>query len=287
MMRKRYIRMPWVAVIALTLAGAFSFAIADQVVYFTNGKAMMVKKVEQGDIVTILELEGGGRLGVPSEQILRIEEYAVSQPNGGRPPGAQQTRAAAPAPPGVAGQESSGIAAARSAAVNEPANLVAEAPAVVPDGTEDVAAGLAAPRDGEPEAGAPPQEPEVAAVAARPQDAGQVSSATAASAALAAQQSKAARLDQRQRAGQLNSPRGRTGSGDMQRGQALMGGQSPRRPGQGVVQGGATVPASAQTEEEILPAAAERRGGKRGDASEKTPPPPEDGAAERPPSGAN
>jgi len=290
-MRKHNVQIPLVAAIALTLAGAFSLAVADQVVYFTNGKAMMVKKVEPGDVVTILELEGGGRLGVPSEQILRIEEYAVSQPNGARPPAAQQPRAAAsipPPPPGVAGQEVSAAAAVSGAAVNEPANLVADAPAVVPDPTEDVAVGLAAPRGSVHDAGAPPQASDVAAVSTRPQDAGQVGSGTSAAAAIAAQQSAAARMDQRQRSGQLNSPRGRPGSGDMHRGQALMGGQSPRRPGQGVVQGGTAPPADARAEEEILPAASERRGGKQGgDASEKASPPPEDGDSEQPPSGAN
>jgi hypothetical protein len=56
-------------------------AFADQVVYFVNGKAMMVKSVEKGDRITTLEMEGGGRIGVPTEQIARIEEYQVSGPS--------------------------------------------------------------------------------------------------------------------------------------------------------------------------------------------------------------
>ncbi len=96
----------------------------------------------------------------------------------------------------------------------------------------------------------------------------------------------AAKMQQRQRSGQLNSPRGRTRPGGVQRGQALMGGQSPRRPGQGAVQGGATVPVSARGEEEIIRAAPNRRRGKS-DASEKTPPPPKDGKSEESPSEAN
>ncbi len=56
-----------------------SMLFADQVVYFVNGKAMTVKKVEKGDRVTILEIEGGGRIGVPTLQIDRIDELEVSQ----------------------------------------------------------------------------------------------------------------------------------------------------------------------------------------------------------------
>jgi hypothetical protein len=42
-------------------------ALADEIVYFVNGKAMMVKKVEKGPEFTILEIEGGGRIGVPND----------------------------------------------------------------------------------------------------------------------------------------------------------------------------------------------------------------------------
>jgi hypothetical protein len=55
-------------------------AAADQVVYFVNGKAMTVKKVEKGDRLTILEVDGGGRIGIPTEQIDRIEELQLSNP---------------------------------------------------------------------------------------------------------------------------------------------------------------------------------------------------------------
>jgi hypothetical protein len=58
-------------------------ALADEIVYFVNGKAMMVKKVEKGPEFTILEIEGGGRIGVPNDHITRIELYQVSAP---RPP---------------------------------------------------------------------------------------------------------------------------------------------------------------------------------------------------------
>ena len=51
---------------------------ADQIVYFTNGKAITVKKVEKGDRLTILEIEGGGRIGIPTVQIDRIEEHVLS-----------------------------------------------------------------------------------------------------------------------------------------------------------------------------------------------------------------
>jgi len=66
---------------ALPLAlclGGLPAAFADQVVYFVNGKAIMVKSVEKGAKFTVLEMDGGGRMGVPTEQIARIEEYEVS-----------------------------------------------------------------------------------------------------------------------------------------------------------------------------------------------------------------
>jgi hypothetical protein len=70
--------LPFAALLALLVAAAP--ARADQVVYFVNGKAMTVKSVERGDRVTILEIEGGGRIGVPSVQIDRVEELQLSAP---------------------------------------------------------------------------------------------------------------------------------------------------------------------------------------------------------------
>jgi hypothetical protein len=67
-----------VAAILIGTSGA-SMLFADQVVYFVNGKAMTVKKVEKGDRVTILEVEGGGRIGVPTLQIDRIDELEIAQ----------------------------------------------------------------------------------------------------------------------------------------------------------------------------------------------------------------
>ncbi|HEV8701694.1 MAG TPA: hypothetical protein VGV60_10530 [Candidatus Polarisedimenticolia bacterium] len=69
--------------ILLAAALAFSLAsplCADQVVYFINGKAIMVKSVEKGDKFTVLEMDGGGKMGVPTDQIARIEEYVLSTP---------------------------------------------------------------------------------------------------------------------------------------------------------------------------------------------------------------
>src|SRR5437773_4742001 len=57
-------------------------AFADQVVYFLNGKAMMVKSVEKGEKLTILEMDGGGKIGVPTAQIAKIEEYQIGPPPG-------------------------------------------------------------------------------------------------------------------------------------------------------------------------------------------------------------
>jgi hypothetical protein len=65
---------------AAALLASASAVLADQIVYFVNGKAIMVKSVERGERFTILEIEGGGRMGVPTEQIARIEEYQVSAP---------------------------------------------------------------------------------------------------------------------------------------------------------------------------------------------------------------
>lgn len=73
--------------IAILAAAAFAApASADQVVYFVNGKAITVKSVEKGPKITVLEVEGGGRIGVPTEQIERIDELQPASP------------AAAPAP---------------------------------------------------------------------------------------------------------------------------------------------------------------------------------------------
>ena len=95
----RYRRLlPFVA--ALLCAGV-PCSFADQVVYFVNGKAIMVKSVEKGEKFTILEMEGGGRIGVPTEQISKIEDYAVSDPVAAQPPPPQV--AAAPALPVQAG----------------------------------------------------------------------------------------------------------------------------------------------------------------------------------------
>jgi hypothetical protein len=64
----------------LTAFAATLPARADQIVYFVNGKAMTVKSVERGDRVTILEIDGGGRIGVPTVQIDRIEDLQLSAP---------------------------------------------------------------------------------------------------------------------------------------------------------------------------------------------------------------
>src|SRR5213594_2880710 len=95
-MRCIRIQLPLLAM--LLSCAAASFAFADQVVYFVNGKAIMVKSVEKGDKFTVLEMDGGGRIGVPTDQISRIEDYAVSEPVATPP-----QMAAVPAPPAPAG----------------------------------------------------------------------------------------------------------------------------------------------------------------------------------------
>ena len=96
---------------------------ADQVVYFSNGKAIMVKSVEKGEKFTVLEMEGGGRIGVPTDQIARIEEYAISAPSAPQaapPPAPAPVAAQAPAPqPAVTGS---------GALIGIPSNLPPAAP---------------------------------------------------------------------------------------------------------------------------------------------------------------
>jgi hypothetical protein len=127
--------------IASILFSGASLTFADQVVYFVNGKAIIVKSLEKGEKFTVLEMEGGGRIGVPTDQIAKIEDYVVSAPavvqtapqqtapvlpaqtgggNGafqpaiatgaaqtGNPPGLQPTMSAVPGP-GVGGRPAGG-----------------------------------------------------------------------------------------------------------------------------------------------------------------------------------
>ena len=77
MRRSRFNLILIAAAVALSLV---SPALADQVVYFVNGKAIMVKSVEKGEKFTVLEMDGGGKMGVPTDQISRIEDYVLSAP---------------------------------------------------------------------------------------------------------------------------------------------------------------------------------------------------------------
>jgi hypothetical protein len=70
----------YLPLVSLLLCAGIPLTSADQVVYFVNGKAIMVKSVEKGEKFTILEMDGGGRIGVPTDQISKIEDFAVSQP---------------------------------------------------------------------------------------------------------------------------------------------------------------------------------------------------------------
>jgi hypothetical protein len=108
---------------AAAFLGAGGAVTADQIVYFVNGKAMMVRSVEKGEKFTVLEVEGGGRIGVPTEQIDRIEEYQVS------PPQAPAQAALVPAPP-------AGFAPAPQQAPGQPAPtaVVSRSPVASPGG---------------------------------------------------------------------------------------------------------------------------------------------------------
>lgn len=77
MRRSRLNPILFAAPLALSLVSPL---FADQVVYFINGKAIMVKSVEKGDKFTVLEMDGGGKMGVPTDQIARIEDYVLSAP---------------------------------------------------------------------------------------------------------------------------------------------------------------------------------------------------------------
>ncbi len=81
--------------VLLSLAGTASLR-ADQVVYFVKGKAIVVKSVEKGPKFTVLELEGGGKVGVPTEQIERIDD--VVEASGVQTPVPGVTMMTPPAP---------------------------------------------------------------------------------------------------------------------------------------------------------------------------------------------
>jgi hypothetical protein len=78
--------------VAALLCACVTPSFADQIVYFVNGKAIQVKSVEKGEKFSVLEMEGGGRIGVPTDQISRIEDYVVTEP-------AVAPQAPAPPPP--------------------------------------------------------------------------------------------------------------------------------------------------------------------------------------------
>ncbi|OLC54490.1 MAG: hypothetical protein AUH92_03915 [Acidobacteria bacterium 13_1_40CM_4_69_4] len=127
MMRSRRFHAPLFVMLAACAAAPSAFA--DQVVYFVNGKAIMVKSVEKGDKFTVLEMDGGGRMGVPTDQIVKIEEYVVSAPGAPQPaaPVAAVVAPAQPPAPGGAGIQS---VVAQPAAV--PAGAQAGSPSNVP-----------------------------------------------------------------------------------------------------------------------------------------------------------
>ena len=85
--------------VALLLCAGIPTTFADQVVYFVNGKAIMVKSVEKGEKFTILEMDGGGRIGVPTDQISKIEDFAISEPAPAQAPAASPQVVSAVVPP--------------------------------------------------------------------------------------------------------------------------------------------------------------------------------------------
>ena len=114
----RTLRSGALATLALAVSAAALPVLADQVVYFVNGKAMTVTKIEKGDRLTILEIEGGGRIGVPTIQIDRIENLQPASP--------PVSTVAVPAPP--APLPAAAAPAAAEPAVAPPAPETAAAP---------------------------------------------------------------------------------------------------------------------------------------------------------------
>jgi len=114
------------ALATLLLSTGLPLAFADQVVYFVNGKAIMAKSVEKGDKFTVLEMEGGGKIGVPTEQITKIEDYVVAAP---QPPA--PIAAAAPAPVQTAPLSPVAVASPQPGAAQPPA-VATNVPAVTP-----------------------------------------------------------------------------------------------------------------------------------------------------------
>lgn len=96
--------------------------LADEIVYFTNGKAMTVKKVEKGDRFTILEVEGGGRVGVPNDRIVRIEAFEGSRP--ATPLGGGSRLAAAPVQTGQPDDQSGRMVPTRATPAVSPTGVV-------------------------------------------------------------------------------------------------------------------------------------------------------------------
>jgi len=115
-------------------------ASADQVVYFVNGKAITVKNVEKGDRLTILEIEGGGRIGVPTAQIDRIEDLQLSAPaQGVAAPPVQAPAQGAPVAPAVsASQPPATVPPVQQAETGTP-------PSAVPQAAQGPREGAAAP----------------------------------------------------------------------------------------------------------------------------------------------
>ena len=126
-MRRRHChRIPFAALLAFSLASPLC---ADQVVYFINGKAIMVKSVEKGEKFTVLEMDGGGKIGVPTDQIARIEDYVLSAPAAPQfaaPPAPIQAQAPAAVPAPAAAQPNP--LESRTAGI--PANMPPAAPMV-------------------------------------------------------------------------------------------------------------------------------------------------------------
>jgi hypothetical protein len=58
-----------------------TMAFAEQVVYFEDGRALVVESMEQEDQFVILKLEGGSSISVPHTRIASIEDHVVSAPS--------------------------------------------------------------------------------------------------------------------------------------------------------------------------------------------------------------
>jgi soluble lytic murein transglycosylase-like protein len=100
----------YISLISLFL-GTMSFA--EQVVYFEDGRTLVIESMELDDQFMILEMEGGSRISVPQDRIASVETLVATAPSPSKSVfPASSVHAANPAWRAVAGQYAETIALA-------------------------------------------------------------------------------------------------------------------------------------------------------------------------------